>query len=198
MQPSGAAPVTEPTGSPPPATKPTEIPILAADPSTRGFAPGQRPWYGWQLLIIDGAVLLTLGTVDAAGVRGDGVTALGFSLGLVFDIAPPIVHAFHRRSAIAWASFGVRSTLPAAVLIGTLLIQSCRGPDLGPLANECIGSTAANVSAYLGLAAASALDASLFAWEGPTNRKPSRATLAWIPNVAPRTDGATVGILGLF
>lgn len=181
-----------------PAMKPTKIPLAAPESSTRSFPPRQRPWYGWQLLIIDGAVLATLGTLDAAQVDGDGATALALSLGLVFDIAPPIVHAFHQRSGIAWASFGVRATLPAAIVISTLLIQSCRGSDGGPFAKACISSPAANVSAYFGLAAASALDASLFAWENPTNHKPSRATLEWTPVVAPRTDGATVGILGAF
>lgn len=192
--PVGQAPTAAPVQAP--ADTPDQAPASA--PVTEPTALGPRPWYGWQLLIIDGAVLATAGTADVAQVRGDGATALGLSLGLVFNIAPPIVHAFHHRSGIAWASFGVRSTLPAAIWLSTLLIQSCRGDDGGRFASECVSSTAANASAYLGLAAASALDASLFAWENPSNHKPSRATLEWTPIVAPRTDGLTVGILGAF
>jgi len=185
-QPSTAAPVQAPSATPSPAPVPA--------PVTEPKRLGPRSWYGWQFLIIDGVVLATAGILDAAEVHGDGVTGLNVSLGLVFDFAAPIVHSVHHRSGIAWASLGLRTSLPLAVILSTLLVQPCSGA----FDSRCLNSTAVDVSAYVGLAAASALAAALFAWEGTSSRKTSRTTLEWTPIVSPRTNGMSVGILAAF
>jgi hypothetical protein len=177
-----------------PPREPTVLPTPSAESGQPQYVDQRRRWYGWQLLIFDGAVLSALGIGTAADIRGDAATALGFSLGLVFDVAPPIVHAVHHRGGMGWASFGVRSGLPFAVLLSTVLLSSCRDP----FDNRCLNTTSANVSAFLGLAAASAIDVSLFAWDAPATRTPSQATLQWSPVFTPRPDGGSLGVVGAF
>jgi hypothetical protein len=148
---------------------------------------------------VDGTVVAGLGIATAAHVRGRGATTLGLSLGLVFDVVPPILHGVHHRGGIGWASFGIRSGLPLAVLISALLFSSCRGPNGGPFDNRCTNTTSADVSALIGLAAASAIDASLFAWDAPATAAPSsQIKLQWAPLLTPRSDGATLGLVGAF
>ncbi len=76
---------------------------------------GERRWYGWELLVLDGALLLGGAYVAARGPRNDqgeklepqlSLWATDYAFGL---FGGPIVHAVHGEWMHALASLGMRS-----------------------------------------------------------------------------------------
>jgi hypothetical protein len=76
----------------------------------------QRSWYGWQLMIVDGAAIAA-GAVATAKPRNDdgdsepvnpivGPWAMGYLVGLV---GGPVVHFTHRRWGTGFISLGARA-----------------------------------------------------------------------------------------
>jgi len=92
--------------------------------------PAPTRWYGWQIMIADGAVAgLTLALATAGTDSGGRGVALGVLAASAFALVPPAIHLAHGSSRDALLSFAVR-TVPIGlglVLFGITTSQSgCR------------------------------------------------------------------------
>lgn len=82
---------------------------------------GERVWYGYQTLVIDGAALatgiaLTLGRGDLdRSETGANLMVMPYLIGVLVS---PWVHAFHGRVGLAFGSLGLRALVPAIGAIG--------------------------------------------------------------------------------
>jgi len=69
-----------------------------------------RRWYGWQIMIADGAVAgLTLGLATVGTDTGGAGVALGILAASAFALVPPAIHLAHGSSRDALLSFAVRT-----------------------------------------------------------------------------------------
>jgi hypothetical protein len=69
-----------------------------------------RRWYGWQIMIADGAIAgLTLGLATVGTDTGGAGVALGILAASAFALVPPAIHLAHGSSRDALASFAVRT-----------------------------------------------------------------------------------------
>jgi hypothetical protein len=161
-----------------------------------GLDDPERTWYGWQLLINDFVALGALGGAAAADVSRHALVAVVIPVAIVYDLGSPTIHWLHGRKAIAGASFGVRAGVPfVGVLLGAA-IAGC-GQERSSTANTC-RSQGAGYGALAGFAAATAIDASLFAYDAPKSEKLGTAGISWGPALIPRDGGATLGVVGDF
>jgi hypothetical protein len=167
--------------------------------SAADSAPGT--WYGWQILLTDGAAvsLVGLGTLSSSnGVAIDSAIASS----LVYFGGGPIVHGLHDRGLAAGESFGLRLGLPFTMgLIGAggawALSGGC-GSGSGCMLNPGEGALG---GALFGIAAASVIDIAVLAHE-PRARDAStglslRPTPVWIRE-AGRSDAPGLGVAGVF
>jgi hypothetical protein len=140
-------------------------------------------WYGWQTLLVDaGSVVLTF-------------TGAGAPVGIVaYIVGPPVVHAVHGQGGPAVGSALLRLTLPLALAVAGLEVANeLTPPNSGGngLGNAYLGLFG---GAFVGVAAASAIDASVLAWEPqrpvPTTRgaMPAPPSIAITPMIAPASD----------
>jgi len=155
-----------------------------------------RDWYGWQLLINDFVALGSLGGAAAAGLKGSAVIAVIVPVAIVYDLGGPTIHWLHARKKIAALSFGVRAGVPfVGVLTGAALAGCARERSS---ANDSCRSRGAGFGALFGFAAATAIDASLLAWDAPRLEPGKVAAFRWAPFVAPGEGGAALGVVGTF
>lgn len=134
----------------------------------------EHTWYGWQPLLVDASVLGAMLAVRSEYVAGAGLGA--------FVIGAPITHLAHERWGAALGSFGVRVALPiTAAVVGS---SNCRPSEEG----ACM--QAAAYGAFLGMAAASLIDAFALSWEA----KPAAVT----PTASVSASGVTFGLSGVF
>jgi hypothetical protein len=104
----------------------------------------ERKWYGWQILISDGAsAAMFLGSIG-------GESSLIASGAVGYLVVPPIIHAAHRRGGVGWGSLGIRVGTP---LLG-LMVASASESDSGTA-----------VGLAIGMMGAIAIDAAALAWE---------------------------------
>jgi hypothetical protein len=156
---------------------------------------GPRRWYGWQLLLADGAAFGALAIGTAADVRGDAAWAVGIPAVLTYKIVPPLIHWGHRRGAIGWASFGIRDGVPALGFLAGLAASDCRH-DVSDQAHSICVNNAAGIGTIGGMVVASILDASLLAWDAPSAPLSTREDL--MLNLAVQPHGATFGLARAF
>ncbi len=155
-----------------------------------------RDWYGWQLLLNDFVAIGALGGAAAAGVEGKTAIAVIVPVALVYDLGGPTIHWLHGRKAIAGASLGVRIGVPfVGVMVGAA-VAGC-DDDQSSAAKSC-RSRGAGYGALFGFAAATAIDAALFAWEAPRTTPAKSAAFRCAPFVAPAQGGGTLGLVGSF
>lgn len=140
-------------------------------------------WYGWQILIVDGASIVTMPIL---------VGLAGYVLG------GPIVHAAHDRWGIGALSLGARLAGPT---LGILAMggADCKGDFCG------LGLL---VGAAVGAGVAVAIDAALLAHEDvPVTRRSERAATpifsikpSIAPELTPRRElhGVSFGVSGTF
>ena len=140
-------------------------------------------WYGWQILIVDGASIVTMPIL---------VGLAGYVLG------GPIVHAAHDRWGIGALSLGARLAGPT---VGILAMggADCKGDFCG------LGLL---VGAAVGAGVAVAVDVALLAREDvPVTRSPERAAApifsikpSIAPELTPRRElhGVSLGVSGTF
>lgn len=140
----------------------------------------ERQWYGWQILIVEGAA-------SAIGVLAfTGVEAFGFAGGGISFLGPAIVHWAHRRVGVGFGSLGVRLAIPG---VGALIGLGANNRD----------STGIIVGASLGYLAAIVLDVTVFAWTSADVRRTTpRNTLRLGANVVPTAGGAMFSVGGAF
>jgi hypothetical protein len=217
---SNAFPQTPPSASPSPATTTTaptstESESLGGPPSLgRLFSlppPEVRSWYGYQTLALDAlsTVLITVGIVKWNGYAG-AAGAASFLLG------PPIVHMAHGQGWKGLYDMGLlRVTEPlvsagvgAAIgaIVGAKTGCGAGGDDI-PL--PCGTLPGLLIGLGVGMVAAVAVDASVFAWDtkpAATDSQPKRA--AFGPSMAPtvilmcddrnRVSKTGIGVEGTF
>jgi hypothetical protein len=192
------APPPLPAPAPRPATPPS--PASRASPETSPSGAGDRAsragdgaatrsrWYGWQTLIVDGSALAV------AFVRPELTPA-------VYVFGGPIVHAAHGRWGTGLLSLGLRVGAP---LVGGLAGAAVTGGAgcVSSSSSSCI-SLGLVGGLLVGYATAVTVDAAVLARE-PAAREDARraprraAALSWAPSVAPRRDGAELGVSGAF
>lgn len=151
----------------------------------------RRRWYGWQTLIADGATLATLlgaAAAGSAGKQGDALAAPLSVLGVAgYEFAPGIVHFAHKNPGRGFASFGMRIGLPlAGGFIGASAASGCDG-------FLCEAGGAA-IGVLVGVGAAIAIDAAVFAYEDPKLSSSPRVKL--VPQLAFARGGAVFGLRG--
>lgn len=136
-------------------------------------------WYGWQVLITDGASIAALAVAPPASVAG-------------YALGGPIVHLAHGRLDNAAASLGTRVLLPPAfAFVAGALLDDRRGGDFGGLGMLAGGA--------VGVVSAMALDAALYARSAPTKAatpdEERPRSSAFTAGVAPRREGGVdVGV----
>ncbi|MBK7585538.1 MAG: hypothetical protein IPI67_35805 [Myxococcales bacterium] len=146
----------------------------------------KRRWYGGQTLIADGA---SLGAIFAGGAAESSELAVFGLLGMFF--AAPIVHAAHGHAGKPFASLGLRVGLP---IVGGFV--GCAADDSDGMFG-CLGGAAAGM--FLGLVAASVLDASVIAYEDvPPQRAKRTPAVGVTASVVWLRDRGTLGVSGWF
>lgn len=156
--------------------------------------PPVKVWYGYQILLVDGALV---GLVFPT----DGFTAVCLPFG------GPIVHLANGHSGRALGSLALRG--------GMLYLGSTVGLGVGNAAakranagcvksehEECHsdlqGIKEALIGGFLGLAGASVIDATVLAWEDAPAATPTSTGLRVAPTFAMVEGGGTLGIVGVF
>jgi len=143
--------------------------------------PPKTDWYGWQLLVVDGASIAT-GAVLASALDFDPderpsdlglVGATWYGLGAV---AAPAVHYAHGNAGVGAASLGLRVLVPpVAGFFGFL--GTCMGR--GDIEHDCVVDGYSG-GTLVGLAGVAAIDAALLARDRPgTDPDPPRSWYGW-------------------
>lgn len=150
----------------------------------------RRHWYGWQTLMSDGvSVTVFLAGVSLSESSSDHGTAQSLAwFGLLgYELAPGIVHFAHRNPGRGFASFGMRLGLPlAGAFLGASLASGCD-------ANLCEAS-GAGAGILLGMGAAIAIDAAVFAYDDA--KYPLGRRLGFVPLVSVAPHQAWLGVGG--
>ncbi len=173
--------------------RPAEPPPLAAE----------EDWYGWQILIVDGGVLLSTALMIGAGVGTDSAAAPAIYGPSAHVLGGPIVHWAHGHVGKGFASFGLRLGMP--------LVAGAIGLGVGHLAAPSEAGGMFPVGATLGTAAGLGLgyigsivvDTAVLAYEPASTPGGAFApppSFAWQPTFGfdPRQDAASLGVAGSF
>jgi len=140
-------------------------------------APTESEWYGWQILIADGA------TLGIAAATEQGELALGW-IG-----TGAVVHTAHGNYGRAVASVGLRVALPLlGASAGAASAQGCTGDFCG-LGEVLVGG-------LVGMGAAEVID--LVMAKDEHEIAPPRPSRSWTPVASVRHSGATFGIAARF
>jgi hypothetical protein len=157
--------------APPTAAAPSvPAPPLAASPNP---APplSASEWYGWQILMVDAAALVTSAIV--ANVHRSDADSLGLFAGTWYGVSligAPAVHWAHGRTAAGWIDFSMRGFAPPlAAVFG--LAASCLGG--GDSFDDLCSSSGWSVGSLVGSAGAAAIDALLLARTDAAPQPPS-------------------------
>jgi hypothetical protein len=194
VTPSATPPIASaPTPPTPPTTTVPAAPVTSA-PATPYAAPatplvfaddGSEPtrWYGWQILMTDGAAL-TLFVLAAADPENEEawITAGATTAYL----GGPLVHAGHGNWGRAAGSLGLRVGAPfLTALIGSSMEDCSSNDDFCGLAGAVLGFTVGAVTAIT-------IDVAVLAHE---SEEPSPAVT---PTVSVSKNMGTVGVVGRF
>jgi len=170
-----------PAPAPPPPPTPTPGPALSPTPETKvdvGWRPAgpappstapavddspprahhepERRWYGWQIILTDGAALVSLAAVSESSAWGD------LALGL-YVAGGPIVHLAHENGSQAAGSVGLRLLAPAGGMLIGFVLGALENPSC-----DCEGGLiGAGGGLVVGTVAASILDIALLAYDVP-------------------------------
>ncbi|MES1187367.1 MAG: hypothetical protein ABUL60_26355 [Myxococcales bacterium] len=148
-----------------------------------------RHWYGWQTLTADGVSItallagVTLSGDGSNNGAGQGLAWFGL---LGYELAPGFVHFVHRNPGRGFASFGMRLGLPlAGAFVGASLASGCDS-------NLCEAS-GAGAGILIGMGAAIALDAAVFAYDDAKHPLARHVGLMPLVSVTPRLAWFGVG-----
>lgn len=158
-------------------------------------SPAKLPkrWYGWQTLTTDGVAIASF---VLAGYAEEATVLPTVGLG-TYIIGGPIVHASHDNWGRAGISSGMRVGLPLVAGGALYAVSSCgTTSDAGEVTAdgwcELGRALVALFSGAVGATVASALDASLLAWE-PTEVEPQVS-----PALGVNKTSAWLGVAGQF
>lgn len=158
----------------------------------------EQRWYGWQILVVDGAAdALAIATVATHRGGTYPTTLAGYSLaagGYLFG--GPIVHAVHGHGWRTLGSLGLRVGAPLGGallgLLGGAVGTRPSGVDEGGLATIFLGVVGLSV----GVIAAQVLDPVLLGSEDVPQPQPAPVTLRVVPQVDAHSVG--LGVVGGF
>jgi hypothetical protein len=142
----------------------------------------RRRYYGWQLLITDGAAIgLVSARQYAAGVA-------------MFAVGSPIVHMAHGNVPQFFGSVAARVVLPVGGAAAGAALETCTPGEW------FCGLQGAALGGLVGLLAAEAIDHAWLAHdEVPVDDPaPTGVRAAYTPTVAVNAHGAAVGLSGTF
>lgn len=164
----------------------------------------EEEWYGYQTLLVDAASLGLMigGAAMASNAHGNGdaggYVALAGAAGYV--LGAPIVHWTHGRIGPGFGSLGLRVGMP----LGGMFWGAVIGAAMDSHHDDSVAGGAA-IGFLGGMAGAILFDAALLAYEKPSERDKeayetasAKHPIRWIPTLAPRKEGATIGVSGLF
>lgn len=159
--------------------------------------PEKRAWYGWQILIVDSALIGLASVATFTPQQGANAGVFGLDA-LAFWCAAPIVHQLHGPSSLA--SFGLHFGMPfAGALVGLVvgsLVDPCaatpRSFDFCFIARGAGPGAGAGVLAGAGVAML--IDSFAFAWE-PARDSASSSSSSWTfaPHMFARGATLTLG-----
>jgi hypothetical protein len=157
-----------------------------------------RTWYGWQIILIDGASLVVL-------LAGQGQSLPSGLAGIGYVAGGPTVHFAHGHVGKGFGSAGLRLGLPfAGALLGLAIGagQSCNGCELTPALEDFA------IGLLLGLVAAPVIDVAWLAYDEEPPHKAKDALLsapslriqpaASLPRDAAGRFAPTLGLTGSF
>ena len=187
------------------------LPVAPPAPAPSPEGPG-RTFYGWQILLANGASLAVTSVawqqesvpLGAAGLAGQAFGA-------------PIVHAAHGRWGASFASFGINALVPlAGAAVGVAIAAAQVGKDVqatvdnaNPQDLEAIEAAADRVyrtaktepfvGYVTGVVVATAVDTLLQGWSpGKDPPADGRAVARWAPRVEAGPTRPVVGVGGTF
>jgi hypothetical protein len=165
-----------------------------ANPLGVPFSTPGRQWYGWKLLLADGAEIAALAIcIGAGGETPCWVPAFAYAL------SGPIIHARHRGVPRALGSLAFRLGLPVLGMYAGTKLADCNNPSR----RENCQAGEQLVLGTLGVVAAIAIDA-IWAFdyapaqpESPASA--ARASVSVQPMISfGRGSGAGLGLVGRF
>ena len=111
--PEAPKPMSEPVPSPPPALLAPPPPVQRAPPAAHADQPPlvHHRWYGWQIFVIDGAVIGLVATALVTSEWAPGVVAFA-----AYELGGPIVHWSHGHLWTGLGSLGLRNAVPMALI----------------------------------------------------------------------------------
>ena len=200
LVPRGCTPVRQTSGQLvvlcPYAAPKLEAPVVQAAASAPAPAKATRTeWYGWQILLGDGASLasgIATGLLSEPGT-GAAVGLTGYALGA------PVVHWSHGQVGQGFGSLALRVGTPVSLAFWSFLAFGLSGSDADT------ATLAAGASAVLGMGAAMIVDVAVLAHEKvPTEATQARTkpepSLRWTPTAGydGKRNALTVGLSGSF
>jgi hypothetical protein len=179
----------------PPATAPAALP--SEEPRTEL----RSQWYGWQTLLVDGAVLvgsISVVTIYAGKPDGHGSDAVLAPL-FAFPLGGPVVHWAHGRVGTGFGDLGIRLAAPIlATFIGAAIGGSINS-NRSSAWTTAGGEYGALVGLASGCAAAIAIDAAVLAREDVREPVAARSKMNLMPTLAlTKGGGGTGGLAGTF
>lgn len=176
--------------------RPANAPVVE-QPATK------RDWYGWQVLLVDGASVLVM--IGGGVAKSSAVVATG---GLVYLGGPAVAHFAHGNVGRGLGSIGLRTGAP---FVGGLLGLAVGAASCSTDRASCAGVGAA-FGFFGGYLAAIAVDAGVLAFDdvqpskpgqsgaraaAPRVAKPARP-ITVLPSAAITPQGGSVGLVGSF
>jgi hypothetical protein len=144
---------------------PAQPAVQATDADPGGARRARGGWYGWQLLVVDGAALALAGAVAAtAEVEPDPFNVFAATWYGASAVAAPAVHHAHDNWPLGMASFGMRTLAPpVAGFLGLLAACTANGHFDGECARPGWGA-----GTVVGISGAALIDALLLGYERPS------------------------------
>lgn len=154
----------------------------------------EKKWYGWQTLLVDGAVVVTsvaIGASTDAGSAAGTVYLLGYALG------GPIVHWANGQAGMGFASLGLRVGAPVVTGVLGGALGAASGDGYAVIGGAAIGIVAGSIGAIV-------VDAAVLARKtvpvDAAEQRRASLKLKWAPTAGydPKREAFQAGIGGTF
>lgn len=184
--------------TPPAAGTVTPTPVILRPDAPQPVPPRtEKKWYGWQTLIVDGAVIVSSIAIGAASSDASNAAGTVFLVG--YALGGPIVHWANGQVGMGFASLGLRVGAPVVVgvLGGALAAGASNGDGYAVLGGAAIGIIAGSIGAVV-------VDSAVLARKTVTvdaaEERRASLKLKWAPTASydPKREAFQAGIGGTF